>query len=70
MYTTVLKLWYKGTGGGSGISTIFEGWSDEKLERHDVDLEIYDHEELSTRPAVLTHNYTKNQTPFITVIHL
>jgi len=59
MYATILKLLHKGTGGGSGISTIVEGWSEKKLERHELDLEIYDHEEVSTQPAVLAHNYTK-----------
>ena len=30
MYKTVLKDWFKGTGSGSGASTMFEGWDNEK----------------------------------------
>ena len=52
LYKAVLKDWFKGTGGGSGLCTEFEGWNDEKLERFDVDLDTYDHSDIASRPAV------------------
>ena len=42
-YKIVLKDWHSDTGGGFGLSTMFEGWSDEKLDKFNVDVEIYDH---------------------------
>ena len=39
-YKAILKLWYKGTGGGSGNSTLFENWYQEKLDKYDVDVDI------------------------------
>ena len=43
MYTEVINLWFKGTGGGSGATTMFEGWSDEKLKNFDIDIDIRSH---------------------------
>ena len=48
MYKEVLYLWFKGNGGGSGVTTMFEGWSDEKLEHFDIDIETYDHTDVSS----------------------
>ena len=58
-YKAVLKDWYKGTSGGSGVSTEFEGWSNAKLEKYGVDLDIYDHTNAGSRPAILIKNYCK-----------
>ena len=33
LYKAVIKEWYKGTGGGSGLNIDFEGWSDTELEK-------------------------------------
>ena len=59
LYKGVLKDWFKGTGGGSGLCTEFEGWNDEKLERFDVDLDTYDHTDIASRPTVLINGYCK-----------
>ena len=70
MYKEVLFDWFKGTGGGSGAATMFEGWSDEKLEYFDIDIDSYDHTDVANRPAVMIESYAKQKTPFLTVIHL
>ena len=70
LYKEILKKWYKGTGGGSGESTLFEGWSDEKLQRHDIDPDTYDHTNIASRPAVLMEGYCPQKIPFLTVIFL
>lgn len=70
LYKGVLKDWFKGTGGGSGLCTEFEGWNDEKLERFDVDLDTYDHTDIASRPAVLINGYCKQRIPYLTTIHL
>ena len=70
MYKTILSDWHKGTGGGSGVSTLFEGWSDEKLEKHNIDLDEYDHTDVANCPAILLSGYTKHRVPYITIIHL
>ena len=56
-YKAILKLWYKGTGGGSGDSTLFEDWDQEKLDKYDVDVDIYDHTKVSKRPSILMDKY-------------
>ena len=70
MYKEVLYLWFKGNGGGSGVTTMFEGWSDEKLEHFDIDIETYDHTDVSSRPAVLIEGYAKQKAPFLIVAHM
>ena len=70
IYKVVLKDWHKGTGGGPGLITEFEGWSDAKLERYGVDLDIYNHTDVSKRPAILINKYCKQRTPYITMVHL
>ena len=69
-YKAVLKEWHKGTGGGSGLATEFEGWSDAKLQRYDIDIDNYDHTDVSSRPAVLINGYCKQRIPYLTAIHL
>ena len=69
-YKAVLKEYHKGTGGSSGIATEFEGWSDAKLEWYDINLDKYDHTDVSSRPAVLINRYYKQRIPYLTTIHL
>ena len=70
MYKEVLFDWFKGTGGGSGAATMFEGWSDEKLQHFNIDVDNYDHTDVANRPAVLIESYGKQKIPFLTVIRL
>ena len=52
------------------MATEFEGWSDAKLERYDIDIDNYDHTDVSSRPAVLINGYCKQRIPYLTAIHL
>ena len=70
LYKACLKDWYKGTGGGPGIDNAFETWDDEMRTKYNVEPETYDHTDVSSRPIVLFHNYTKNRVPFLTVIRM
>ena len=70
MYKKVLYLWFKGTGGGSGVTTMFEGQSDEKIKHFDIDIETYDHTDVSSIPAVLIEGYAKQKAPFLIVAHM
>ena len=63
MYKATLKDWFKGTGGGSGASTMFEAWDDEKLSHHNIDPDTYDHTDISNRPSILIQNYSKQRAP-------
>ena len=45
-YKGCLKLLNQGTGGGYGLDTIFETWSEEKLSKYKMD-EEYDHMRVS-----------------------
>ena len=69
-YTSLLTNWHQGTGGGSSLSTMFEGWSDCKLERLGVDVDNYDHTDVAARPAVMIAGYAKQRVPYMTIIHL
>ena len=68
-YKAILKLWYKGTGGGSGDSTLFEDWNQEKLDKYDIDVDIYDHTKILKPPSILMDKYV-NKKKYITVIFL
>jgi len=70
LYKAVLKNWFKGTGGGTGDCSFFEGWSDEKLEKYNIDPDIYDHTNISTCPAVMMEGYCPQKVPFLTVIFM
>ena len=35
-YKECLVNWHKGTGGGSGLDTMFESWSEEKMNKFDI----------------------------------
>ena len=67
-YKAMLYKWYKGTGGGSGDKTMFQDWSEEKLDKYDVIAEEYDHSNVKDRPSVLIDNYSK--TKYLTIIFL
>ena len=60
-YKAVLKLWYKGTGGGSGDTSIFEDWTKEKLDKYDIDPNLYDHTIVNKRPLILMDGYAKKR---------
>ena len=66
----MLKNWFKGTGGGTGDCSLFEGWSDEKLEKYDIDPDTYDHTNIATRPAIMMEGYCPQRVPFLTVIYM
>ena len=68
-YKECLVNWYKGTGGGSGLDNMFESWSDEKKNKFDIDLAVYDHTDISNRPVILMDGYTKKK-PYLTVIYM
>ena len=70
MYKKVLKYWYKGTGGGLGESSLFEGWSDEKLEKYNIISDEYDHTNIKTQPVILLNGYCGHRTPYLTIVHL
>ena len=67
-YKAMLHKWYKGTGGGSGNSVMFEEWSDEKKDKYDVIVEQYDHADVNGRPSILIDNYSKKK--YLTIIFL
>ena len=67
---TSTRWHYKGTGGGGRLSTEFEGWNDEKLDKYNIDLDTYDHTNIGSRPAVLINGYCNNRVPYLTAIHL
>ena len=67
-YKAMLYKWYKGTGGGSGDKTMFQDWSEEKLDKYDVIAEEYDHSNVKDRPSVLIDNYSKKK--YLTIIFL
>ena len=67
-YKAMLYKWYKGTGGGSGEKTMFQDWSEEKMDRYDVIAEDYDHSNVKDRPSILIDSYSKKK--YLTVIFL
>ena len=66
----MLKNWYKGTDSGSDEISMFEGWSDEKLESYNIDADTYDHTNIFSRPAVLITSYCTQRVPYLTVIYI
>ena len=68
-YKEVLNQWFKGTGGGSGLMSMFETWSSEKLDKYDIDPTIYDHSEVSSRPSILMDGYSRKK-KYLTVIFM
>ena len=68
-YKECLSNWNKGTGGGSGLASKFETWSDDKLNKYDIDPSIYDHTDVQNRPSILMEGYTKNKM-YLTVMYM
>lgn len=69
-YRDVLNMWFKGTGGGSGETTMFEGWSKHKLAKYNIDIKNYNHPNITTRPAILIAEHVNQRTLFIIIIHM
>ena len=69
-YKKLLSDWFKGICGGLGQSTMFEGWSDKKLETYNFDINTYDHTIVEDRSPNLLVKYSKQRAPYLTVIHL
>ena len=70
LYKGVLKNWFKGTGGGAGLTTMLESWNDEKLDKYNIDIDTYDHTNMNERPSILLDIYCNQRTPYLTVIYL
>lgn len=70
LYESVLSEWHTWTSGGSGISTLFESWSDEKLEKYNILIDDYDHTDVANQRAVVLSEHYKQRTPYLTIIHL
>ena len=68
-YKAILNLWFEGTGGGSGETSMFQSWSEEKLDKYDIDPTIYDHTDISSRPSILIDGYAKHK-KYLTMIFL
>ena len=68
-YKAMLHLWFQGTGGGSGNTTMFETWTEEKLNKYDIDPAVYDHTNIESRPAILIDGYAKHK-KYLTMIFL
>ena len=60
-YKIILRDWFKGTGGGSGVTLMFENWSSKKQNKYDIDPSIYDHSDIKARPSILIDNYAKKK---------
>ena len=68
-YRDMLKLWFQGTGGGSGDKALFESWTEEKLDRWDIDPSLYDHTDIASRPSIMIDGYARHK-KYLTVIFL
>jgi len=68
-YKEYLSNWNKGTGGGLGLSSKFETWSQDKLDKYDIDPTIYDHTNVKNRPSILMEGYTKKKM-YLTVMFM
>ena len=68
-YKAKLSKWNAGTGGGSGLKSMFETWTDEKLSKYDIDPDTYDHTDIRNRPAILMDGYVKSK-KYLTCIFL
>ena len=68
-YKGVLKLWYKGTRRGSGEHSMFQDWTQDKLDRYDIDPKVYDHTIVNKRPAILMDGYAKRK-KYLTVLFI
>ena len=69
-YRMLLNNWFKGTGGGSGLETMFESWSDEQFEKFGINRDEYDHTNVATRNPIFASLYDDNNSPFLTFIFM
>ena len=69
-YRILLNNWFKGTGGGSGLETMFESWSDEQFEKFGINRDEYDHTNIATRNPIFASLYDDNNSPFLTFIFM
>ena len=69
-YKVVLEELHKSTGGRSRLNTEFEAWSDSKLNKYNVDLDLYNHIDVASRHDVLVNRYCKQRTSYLIVIHI
>ena len=65
----MLNLWLSGTGGDFSELSMFETWSQEKLDRWDINLRVYDHTNVEIRPSILIDEYAKHK-KYLTMIFL
>lgn len=70
LYKCALQKWHKGTGGGSGLATDFEGLNVARLEKYAIELNTFDHTDVASIPALLINGYCKQMIPYLTLIHL
>lgn len=70
MYKSTINDLFKGTGEGSGASTMFEGWDNTKLSCHGIDPDNCHHIDVSKQPSILIQNYSNQRVPYITIIYL
>ena len=56
-YKLLLKIYHKDTGGGLGLDTLFEGQSDTKPDKYDVDMDEYNLSNRGGRPSILFAGY-------------
>ena len=64
-----MKNWYSGTGGGSGDYSMFVDWDQEKLNKYDINPELYDHRNIKDRPSILIDDYTSRK-KYLTILFL
>ena len=71
-YKGILNDWNKGTGGGPSLDRYFKGWSEEKLNKYDINLETYNHTIVLDRPPILIENYIRDaaKKPYLAVIQM
>ena len=70
MYKSLLTNWYKGTGGGPGLTSMFESWSDEQFDRFGIQKDNYDHTNIKSRHPIMASLYDDNYSPYLTFIFM
>ena len=68
-YKEVLHEWNKGTGGGTGLQDKFKTWSEEKLNKYDIDPLVYDHCDIASMPMILIEDCAKRKS-YLTIIFM
>ena len=59
LYKVTLKECHKGTGGETGLSTLFERLPDAKLSCHNIYVDSYNNMDMANRPDILIKCYCK-----------